>query len=126
MRDRLLDALEVVADARRAIIVDRGVDVPRAVGVDAQRHRRADRVAHRGRPASTSAGVAHLHLHRREAAQRLAIENGPSTSAFTGTRRSHRGREADASRPPPRPRRHTSGSPGYPGSGEHSPHPAGP
>ena len=50
-RHRLLDVARGRTRARRVIIVDRGVDVPRAVGVDAQRHAGADRVAHRARRA---------------------------------------------------------------------------
>ena len=76
------------------IIVDRGVDVPRAVGVDPHarrpaRPRRAPRRPAR-RPAASrtftfTAGIAADVLHR---------GTGPSTSAFTGTVVAHRGREA--------------------------------
>ena len=64
-RDGLLDELELVA-RERLDGGDRLVDLPGAVGVDAERDVRADRPPHRGQPPVV---VAHadLDLHAREA-----------------------------------------------------------
>ena len=73
--DGLLDELEAVrrepGDHRR-----RRVEVPRAVGVDAERHRGADRVAHRSHEVEVVARVhpADLHLDGGKARQCAGID----------------------------------------------------
>ena len=71
-RHRLLGELDAVT-GERAEAGDGRVEVPRAVGVDPQRDRRADGVAHRGDDVDV-AGVADLHLHAAVARKRGPIE----------------------------------------------------
>ena len=90
-RDRLLHELEVVA-RQSSDRVDRGVDVPCAVGIDPQRRTRSDRIAHR-RDHFDVGRRTDLDLHRRESAERGGIEARAVDQRVHGHELPLRGRE---------------------------------
>ena len=74
---------------------------------------------------ATPASVAHLHLHRGKAADVLHEERAVDERVHRHPV-AHRGAGNPTVAASSAARRHTAGSLGYPGSGDHSPHPAGP